>query len=410
MWMGEPISERGFASLRKMGYTQGKPAEPRAHVHAWNLYQVDGAIFERPTLAADGFWDKHHFLEDTFCSLCYYSRREVLDGKAPDGKAILAETYDRETFFNYFGYVCPELGGAKSILEVSNPYHVYPPHRGSDGCEKCSVTAEQLQGQDAAYYKRYSKGAVWREQKHHRDGDTFVSAPPPIHHADEKISKLSTKNPDIERFARDTHRSIQQLEGKLPPASYQRILRNIGLTGRVAFADVVSGEADPEKIADEAAVRDSCLRLEGYIVLVARTCGRLAAPASTLRSGDLLSITRALRDKRPTLRVLGRSPLFWLEPLRQADLPPKTTRSVLLWLLLDLLEQAQSVGGPAGSALLVFLLRQVFEAEKMRSRGGMAEAVDETPDPATDEPPADGSNLFSYDDVDYDGHNDEPAA
>jgi len=415
--IGGAVSEKNREAIARKKYRipEGAKLAEEMHTHEWELYQVDGRVYTGKEMQEAGFWKEHKKLEDRFCARCFQSYEGVLRGKGDDARSLLDEWYERQSFYNYMGNMCPKAPASGRGDE--SPYHPF-----EEGvCTRCGLSTEQVRTRDAAYYRKYERGEVWQRRKaegRNPFSDAEAARGPARQDKEERkaLATLLRQRPDVEHFTRESYRAIQVLEGKLPMEAYQNLIRNLGLTEGVTYGDLMEGQ-NPEETAGEREMRVGAQRLEGHLLKTLQTYSRVARGGT----GETNRLALALQGRKlPEITVLGEDPLAWLDPLRAGGVGARERRDVLLWMLLDVLGQIGKVEGAPGQALLVFLLRQILAAEKGQSKrtpqerliaesGAPEEATADAEPTEEPEDEKDGTNTFTYEGMDYEGQNESIA-
>jgi hypothetical protein len=394
----------------------GHTLAPKAglHAHRWDL----GVYVQLPSKSKPICYTERQrkagvipptlILEEMRCSRCHHSMASLLE--APENlDRVLADAQEAIGFYTYYEIRCPETAG--------EPYHQFVDRKGVRICKQCGwIPAEDP---DPAYLRKYLK-----EFRHLRDSASDVVKP---------TTKAKAKaKKDVEprvlsgKVLPDLYHQLEERYAepmKMKAQSLTRAIQYLGNTERYEYDQVLGAKVKPELTAERGP------KLNSYIGILTREYVRLSHYQNL---SDLPAEYRALVEGLPASEKL--KPIYevgpalhyntWLTELRAGlGLTPEAVAEQQHYYLAGLLLAFIHMKGY--QEWVMYLLGILLDNERITSRvsDSRASSLDATSTIVllniTDAPndaiyddggggaAADGEDPgFSYEGMDYDGHND----
>lgn len=183
-------------------------------------------------------------LVDQICSVCHISRTQA--EQTADMQKIFDEEQELVNFFNYYQYRCPMATSGQQ--KQGDVFHVYKHEK----CTACEVTKEQLTNRDEKYYDKFRK--KFQDTIVVRKRETIHVQPINIHadlSVDSKLAKTWKYNANtvVEVIAK----TYDMISNKIKKNVYTNFWKNLGMVENQDYDKVLSGETQIAEITPELA-------------------------------------------------------------------------------------------------------------------------------------------------------------
>lgn len=418
------------------------------------MFAKDAGKFMHTGYESSAFFSKYQFAGD-YCSICFYSS----DRAEADIKDInkYADRHDEMiNFYRYFEFQCPTP--SKNQQARGEQSHEYrsdkTPLDLTRKCVNCGFQKTYAINDDLAYYKKYRANYVKERKIEQKTSvaatiSTTTATPALTISPAVRSWKPQQASTAVNSLVDATFDVITtgSKPMKINKREYLNLVNNLGLFERVEYEDILKGKESPYKeitneLAEARANRLGALIRELIFKYTALThYANITKPNQTLKElmdsakpGDLEALSK-WRDSDSLTSLNMNYYRAYEQMYKRADGDEgddddwELIAAFQLWylcsFLLDINKMSGKLDRAFGSNLILYFLNSVFSAEKIFSaakaarraaleatqkvdRVNDANLVDNRQSRMFDDLVDDEyQDRFGFDDVDYDGSNDD---
>jgi hypothetical protein len=177
-------------------------------------------------------FDYGSILIDQVCSICYYPISSV-QVDIPNAEKLLSDHQDITNFYNAFANKCP-------TPEKGIDLHVFK----NDKCVNCGITKEIIIDMDIGYYKKHH--SYLKEHKKIHMTPIVQSKSIKINISD-YVKKWKYSSGIVNEMSTRTYEIWQKGSKKVKKTEYFNMLANLGLVENYEYDDIINGKATPYK-------------------------------------------------------------------------------------------------------------------------------------------------------------------
>lgn len=366
------------------------PQKPKFHTHEFNLATYKNGKRETTTVWKGGKLSepldlKEWYLIKIACSVCGYSKNELLELKY-DASSLIRSQEEIRSFFNYYTNRCPG--------RIDGIYHEWQGKK----CKHCKATPEMLKDMDIDYYKKYHK-------KFAPETAGFEIRKPIFEQiTDPKDAPKNVPVPNLE----------SKLHLKLPKGGLTRALTYLGCSPTYNYDAILNGDVSPV-ISD-----NRVSRIDTYIMLCLQNyCLWQNSGKNNHPSAEFSEMLNANKVK-PSLPV---AQLYWsglgkkgVEGYLALKREIETTDWKASWMHNYLMHMLDGLVKMEAWSFLKYIITIILKMERDVSKppdkiqaltGGIDEANLEPDEEYQEAIPVDKNDRdnFSYSGMDYSGFN-----
>jgi hypothetical protein len=355
-------------------------------------------------------------LVDQICNVCHYSRSEVEEQHIDNIRDVFNYEQSVVNFFNYYQYRCPV---PPVILQKQGDVsHVFK----HDKCNNCGVTKEQLMNKNLQYYDNYKKKFNDTVVPHGRQTIKLQSNAKAniIYKSDLAVDWKYNSNVAAEMIAK----TYDMVSGKIKKAVYNNFWKNLGINENHDYDKILSGEDTAELTpslaimrADRVAAYTRHFVFDYYTLLNYKTMVNLPYDIKTLVESAASVKLHDAADLDENYEMLEQIRYhYYNNPVQVANYVYENFVKLVLQSVQNLNKISKKVSAEFFVMTVLKLIRNEKFTSKLKDQKKVlveatqkmeADPVVESESQAFEGLTPEDAYSYSYEDVDYEGDNEE---